>query len=40
MFDVGILWFIMSLQLVGTNVSVCALEFSNGSMDQWGVMSL
>lgn len=34
MFDVRILWFIMNLQLVGTNVSVCALEFSNGSLDQ------
>lgn len=36
----GILWFIMNLQLVGTGVSVCALEFSNGSVDQQGIFLL
>ena len=37
MSDVGILWFIMSLQLVGTNVSVCDLGFCNGLLDQQGM---
>lgn len=36
----GILWFIMNLQLVGTDVSVCALEFGNGSVDQQGMFLL
>lgn len=37
MSDVGILWFIMRLQLVGTNVSVRALEFTNGFLEQQGI---